>query len=102
MAPAGGAGDGSTDGTRRRSRRGEPEPAPLGSLSHPEQQHAPGSAECEACGSTRLTRLHLDLADGTAVTFVSCHECEHRAWFPVDGDGSSLTRDEIVARSTRR
>lgn len=75
---------------------------PLGSLSRPELDLAPGTADCEACGSTRLTRLHLDLADGTAVTFVSCHECEHRAWFPVDGDGTSLTRDEVVARSTRR
>jgi hypothetical protein len=53
------------------------------------------------CGSTRLTRLHLALADGTDVTFVSCHECEHRAWFPFAGDGTSLSRDEVVRRSSK-
>jgi hypothetical protein len=53
------------------------------------------------CGSERLTRLHLALADGTDVTFVSCHECEHRAWFPVAGDGTALSRDEVVRRSSR-
>jgi hypothetical protein len=89
-------------GTSGRRRRGEPEQTPLGSLSQPEQHIAPGAGECEVCGSARLTRLHLELADGTAVTFVSCHECEHRAWFPLDGDGTSLSRDEVVSRSTRR
>jgi hypothetical protein len=53
------------------------------------------------CGSERLTRLHLALADGTEVTFVSCHQCEHRAWFPVDGDGTALSRDEVVRRSSK-
>jgi len=67
----------------------------------PAARHAPGTATCEACGSARLTRLHLALADGTDVTFVSCHDCEHRAWFPLDGDGSSLPRDEVVRRSAR-
>ncbi len=102
MVPAGGAGTGGTGGQRRRPRRGEPEQTPLGSLSRQDPTLPPGTAECEACASTRLTRLHLDLADGTAVTFVSCHECEHHAWFPLDGDGTSLSRDEVVARSTRR
>jgi hypothetical protein len=35
------------------------------------------------------------------VTFVSCHDCEHRAWFPLDGDGTALPRDEVVRRSAR-
>ncbi len=95
MAAAGG-------GTpRRKGRRAQPEAAPLGSLSQAGGQHAPGTGACEVCASPRLTRLHMTLADGTAVTFVSCHECEHRAWFPVDGDGTALSRDEVVRRSGR-
>ncbi|RMI03680.1 hypothetical protein [Cellulomonas triticagri] len=85
---------------RRKGRRDE-EAAPLGSLSAPGQVHAPGTATCGVCGSDRLTRLHLALADGTDVTFVSCHQCEHRAWFPLDGDGTALERDEVVRRSSR-
>lgn len=96
MAAAGGGSAG-----RRRGRRGEPEATPLGSLSQAGAAHAPGTAECEVCGATRLTRLHLALADGTDVTFVSCHVCEHRAWFPVGGDGTALSRDEVVRRSSR-
>lgn len=92
---------GSTTPGRRRGRRGEPEPTPLGSLSRAGAEHAPGTEDCEACGSARLTRLHLSLADGTEVTFTSCHACEHHAWFPLDGDGTSLSRDEVVCRSAR-
>jgi hypothetical protein len=96
VATAGGGAPG-----RRKGRRAAPEAAPLGSLSQSGQTHAPGTGECEVCGSERLTRLHLALADGTEVTFVSCHQCEHRAWFPVDGDGTALSRDEVVRRSSK-
>jgi hypothetical protein len=88
-------------GGRRKGRRAEQDATPLGSLSSPGQQHAPGTEVCEVCASPRLTRLHLALADGTDVTFVSCHECEHRAWFPIAGDGTPLDRDEVVRRSSR-
>ncbi|QZN87597.1 hypothetical protein K5O09_13140 [Cellulomonas sp. C5510] len=73
----------------------------MGSLSHAAAEHAPGTGACEVCASSHLTRLHLTLADGTDVTFVSCHDCEHRAWFPLDGDGTSLSRDDVVRRSAR-
>ncbi len=97
MAAAGGGAAG-----RRPGRRGRVADTPLGSLSHSAAaQHAPGTGACEVCGSSALTRLHLTLADGTDVTFVSCHDCEHRAWFPFDGDGTSLPRDEVVRRSAR-
>jgi hypothetical protein len=86
---------------RRKGRRGEAEAAPLGSLSQAGSAHAPGTQACASCGGTRLTRLALALADGTDVTFVSCHECEHRAWFPVAGDGTPLDRDDVVRRSSR-
>jgi hypothetical protein len=42
------------------------------------------------------------LGDGTPVVFVSCHRCEHKGWYPLDGDGTALTRDEVLARSGKR
>ncbi len=92
---------GAAAGAGGRARRGEPEPAPLGSVSHPAGGHAPGADSCEVCGSGALTRLHLVLGDGTEVTFVSCHSCEHKGWYPLDGDGTALTRDEVIARTAR-
>lgn len=99
MAAGGAGGAGAGQGPPRRGRRGQEPPEPLGSLSHHEGEHPAGTATCESCGSDQLTRLHLALADGTAVTFVSCHRCEHRAW--VDAAGTSVGRDEVVARSAR-
>jgi len=87
---------------RRRGRRQAEEAQPLGSLTRQEQPHPPGAEVCGSCGADRLTRLRLTLADGTDVTFVSCHVCEHRAWIPLDGDGTALSRDEVVQRSARR
>ncbi|GIG24814.1 hypothetical protein [Cellulomonas denverensis] len=87
-------------GTGRRRQAAPAEP--LGSLTRPDQEITPGTEHCVSCGSEQLTRLRLTLADGTEVTFVSCHACEHRAWIPVDGDGTPLTRDEVVQRSSRR
>jgi|APAga8741243762_1050094.scaffolds.fasta_scaffold00002_268 hypothetical protein len=86
----------------RRGRRAAEPALPLGSLARQDQHHPVGTAACAACGSDRLTRLRLTLADGTEVTFVSCHACEHRAWIPLDGDGTALTRDQVVERSSRR
>lgn len=100
MAPAG-MPDGAAPGAGGRARRAVPEPAPLGSVSRPAGGHAPGTETCGACGSQSLTRLHLVLGDGTEVTFVSCHSCEHKGWYPLDGDGTALTRDEVVARTSR-
>jgi hypothetical protein len=42
------------------------------------------------------------LGDGTAVVFVSCHRCEHKGWYPTDGDGTPLSRDEVLARSGKK
>lgn len=39
------------------------------------------------------------LTDGTPVTFVSCHACEHRAWFGEDGE---LSRASVLSRSAKR
>ena len=89
-------------GAGRRRRRQAAPAEPLGSLTQQEQALPVGTETCGSCGGDRLTRLRLTLADGTEVTFVSCHRCEHRAWIPLDGDGTALTRDQVVERSARR
>ncbi len=102
MTAAGTTGSDGAGGRARRGRRGPAEATSLGSVSRPANGHAPGAAECEACGSASLTRLHLVLGDGTEVTFVSCHSCEHKGWYPMTGDGTAMTRDEVIARTARR
>ena len=61
----------------RRSRARTTPSVPLGSLTQREHQHV---ISCKGCGSTRVTRLSLNLTDGTPVEFTSCHHCEHRTW----------------------
>lgn len=80
-----------------RGRAGEA-PAPLGSLSTSGQQ----AERCGECGGRSLTRLRMTLGDGLPVVFVSCHTCERKAWFRAEGDGSALTREDVIARSGRR
>ncbi|WP_298460403.1 hypothetical protein [uncultured Cellulomonas sp.] len=75
---------------RGRSRRTEAAPVRLGSIvtaTAPAQAHL---ARCSGCAGTSLTRLAMTLTDGTAVTFVSCHHCEVRAWFAADGAAVGL------------
>ena len=50
---------------------------PLGSLTQP---GARDGACCVACGSDRVTRIAMNLTDGSPVEFTSCHRCEHRTW----------------------
>ena len=50
---------------------------PLGSLT---QRGARHGATCRACGSERVTRISMNLTDGSPVEFTSCHRCEHRTW----------------------
>ena len=61
---------------RSRARLAEP-PRPLGSLTQREHR---GGVHCRSCGSGRVTRLSMNLTDGTPVDFTSCHRCEHRTW----------------------
>ena len=42
------------------------------------------------------------LGDGTPVVFVSCHQCEERTWFALDGTGDELTREDVLERSAKR
>lgn len=58
---------------------------------------------CAACGATDLTRLPMQLTDGTPVLFVSCQVCEHRSWLSEDEAGwTALPIAEVLARSTRK
>ncbi|HEY8718295.1 hypothetical protein [Pengzhenrongella sp.] len=76
-------------------------PAPLGSIALAPARTSPGTTECGECGSTSLTHLQLTLADGSPVIFVSCHDCEHKAWVPVDGTGQTMSLEAVLGSSTR-
>ena len=79
---------------RRRGRATGPS-IPLGSLTQRENRAA---IECQACGSTRVTRLTMNLTDGTPVEFTSCHRCEHRTW---EHGGDALSVDSVLNRTRR-
>ena len=54
---------------------------------------------CPSCRGGRVTALSMTLTDGTPVTFVSCHDCEHRAW---NHDGVALEFTDVLARATKQ
>lgn len=81
----------------QRSRRQSPPAVPLGSLT--QRGGRPGSA-CAGCGSEHVTRLSMNLTDGTAVDFTSCHRCEHRTWTRSDGD--VLAVDSVLEHARKR
>lgn len=68
---------------------------PLGSLT---QQASAGSPCCAACGSGQVTRLAMQLTDGTPVDFTSCHRCEARRW---EHQGSELSVDSVLDRTRK-
>ncbi len=95
-APARSAGPARNTGTGRRSRaRAEVVHPPLGSLTQRELR--PG-AHCHGCGSLHVTRLSMNLTDGTPVDFTSCHHCEHRTW---EHRGVVLTRQGVLAHAQK-
>lgn len=86
----------STGGRGRRGRgRAGAAPVPLGSLTQREHRAV---VTCRSCGSTRVTRLSLNLTDGTPVDFTSCHRCEHRTW---EHAGAELTVGTVLDRARR-
>jgi len=87
---------------RARSSRAPVAAPPLGSLSQGDDTLVPGGSACAVCGASSLTRLRMVLGDGTPVVFVSCHRCEEKAWFALDGTGAQLTRADVIARSAKR
>ena len=98
------SGAAASDGPGRRPRARKPDMAaePLGSLSQGDDPARPGGPECRSCRGTRLTQLRMVLGDGTPVVFVSCHQCEERSWFALDGTGDELTREDVLERSAKR
>ena len=79
---------------RGRGRSLPPAP-PLGSLTQKEHRT---DTICRSCGSGHLTRLSMNLTDGTPVEFVSCHRCEHRTW---EHGGDALSVDSVLDRTRR-
>ena len=69
---------------------------PLGSISQPGGPAVPGTEACLRCGETQMTRIRMALASGRQVLFVSCPACEQRNWFPLNGSGAPLSRDEVM------
>jgi hypothetical protein len=87
---------GATTTTARSSRgrrREAPADAPLRSLLHPEGRP---QDRCRSCGSDRLTRIGLELGDGTQVRFTSCRDCETRAW---EAGDRVLSVDSVLERA---
>lgn len=78
--------------TSRRTRAVAPS-APLGSLVSQRQVDS-----CEACGSSRVTRLAMHLTDGTPVVFTSCHRCEARRW---EHEGAELSVTDVLQHTRK-
>ena len=86
---------------RARSRR-TPAVAPtLGSIALAPTRTAPGTLTCGRCASTTLTHLQMTLTDGSPVVFVSCHACEHKGWFALDGTGVNLSFESVLSSATK-
>ena len=86
---------------RARGRRAQVAALPLGSIATVAPRTAPGTTCCGVCAGTALTHLEMTLTDGTPVVFVSCHTCEHKGWFEVDGDGTPMSLDAVLGSATK-
>jgi hypothetical protein len=71
------------------------EPVSLGSLT---QVPTDVLVRCHACASTRVTRIAMQLTDGTPVDFTACQNCETRSW--VSG-GVALDFADVLARTRK-
>lgn len=69
--------------------------AALGSLTQP---GARAGAACPDCGSSRVTRIAMNLTDGSPVEFTSCHECEHRTWTE---EGENLAVERVLHKTRK-
>jgi hypothetical protein len=70
---------------------------PLGSLTQP---GARAGASCSACGSDRVTRIAMNLTDGSPVEFTSWHRCEHRTWAE-QGGTKALPVDRVLDKTRK-
>jgi hypothetical protein len=70
-------------------------PEPLGSLTQP---GARTGATCRMCNSERVTRISMELTDGSPVDFTSCLDCEHRTW---EQGEDLLSVDRVLTKAQR-
>jgi hypothetical protein len=69
----------------------------LGSLLRPGARGA-GAPTCALCESTRVTKIALELEDGSQVDFTNCMDCDHRVW----QQGDDVLSVERVLSKARR
>lgn len=69
----------------------------LGSLLRPGARGA-GAPTCSVCESARVTKIALELEDGSQVDFTSCMDCDHRVW----QQGAEILSVERVLSKARR
>jgi hypothetical protein len=101
-----GSADGSGGNPRGTARRGAvrrrrpaPPPEPLGSIATAGAPDSETPQICPDCGGGDLTRVEMVLTDSTPVVFISCHDCERRAWF---AGIEELSIECVLERSTKR
>jgi len=70
-------------------------PLQLGSLTQP---GARDGARCVVCSSERVTRISMELTDGSEVDFTHCLDCEHRSWHH---GAEELSVDHVLSRAKR-
>jgi len=75
--------------------RATAEQVPLGSLT---QRGARGAASCLVCESDRVTRISMELTDGSQVDFTHCLDCENRSWQAGD---EVLSVDHVLTKAQR-
>ena len=75
--------------------RATAEQVPLGSLT---QRGARGGASCLICESDRVTRISMELTDGSQVDFTHCLDCENRSWQAGD---AVLSVDHVLTKAQR-
>ena len=68
----------------------------LGSLLRP--QARVNRPQCAVCSSERVTRIGLELEDGSQVDFTNCLDCDHRVW----QQGDDVLSVEKVLTKARR
>ncbi len=88
----------SVDSPRPRRARGRAADLPAGPLGSLTQRDNRTAAVCRGCGSDHVTRLAMNLTDGTPVDFTSCHRCEHRTW---EHSGAELSVDTVLERTRK-
>lgn len=55
--------------------------------------------ECPRCGTADVTKIEHHLDGGGALSFFSCHRCEHRWWIK---DGESVSLPDVLDLTRRK